>query len=206
MSTEIVLVRHGETPLNASRVFQHPDTPLSERGLAQAAAAAERLAGMGIDVIISSDMMRAYQTADALARRLGLPIVTNELLSERNFGDLRGLARSSIDFDADAEDYEPPNGESNPVFYQRVARAFDWVLNHPVPDGARVAVFTHGLVLRRIIAAHLSLPPGVQPCDQFANTAITILGRDRPHHVSLLACDRHLSELAGTASRGVSGL
>ena len=84
MSTEIVLVRHGETPLNASRVFQHPDTPLSERGLAQAAAAAERLASMGIDVIVSSDMMRAYQTADALARRLGLPIVTNELLGERN--------------------------------------------------------------------------------------------------------------------------
>ncbi|MEZ5652040.1 MAG: histidine phosphatase family protein [Burkholderiaceae bacterium] len=206
MTTEIVLIRHGETPLNAARVFQQPDTPLSDRGLAQAAAAAQRLHQLGIDAIVSSDMMRARQTAQALADRLSLPVVTTELLAERNFGDLRGRPRSSIDFDADAEDYEPPNGESNPVFYERVARAFEWVLAHEVPEGARLAVFTHGLVLRRIVAAHLALAEGQTPIDQFANTAITIIERLAPYKVRLMACDRHLSEVAGTTSRGLSGM
>lgn len=203
---ELIFVRHGETPMNAARVFQHPDTPLSERGLAQAEAAARRLETMDVDMIVSSDMMRARQTADALARRLSMPVVESPLLGERSFGDLRGLARASLDFDADAPDYSPPNGESNPVFHERVAQAFEWVLGHRVPEGRRLAVFTHGLVLRRLVAAHLALPDGVPPIDQFANTAITVATLSPPHLVSLLACARHLSESEGTAARGVSGL
>ena len=203
---EVIFVRHGETPLNAARVFQHPDTPLSERGLAQAEAAARRLESMNVHTIVSSDMMRARQTAEALARRLSLPVAQTPLLGERCFGDLRGLARSSLDFDADAPDYCPPNGESHAVFFERVARAFAWVLEQRVPQGRRLAVFTHGLVLRRLVEAHLALPEGTAPLDQFSNTAITVATLSPPHLVSLLACARHLNEADGTAARGISGL
>lgn len=202
----IVLIRHGETPLNAARVFQHPDTPLSERGQRQARAVAGRLSAMPVGAIVSSDMARAHQTARALAERIGLDVTTTPLLGERSFGDLRGLSRATIDFDADAEDYEPPNGESNPVFYERVARAFEWVLRHPVPEGRVLAVFTHGLVLRRLLAAHVQLPDGAAPVDQFANTAVTIIEREPPHRAGLLACGAHLSEADDTFSRGLSGM
>jgi len=59
----ILLIRHGETALNAARVVQPADTPLSERGAAQAAALARRLADFGIAAILSSDLPRAAQTA-----------------------------------------------------------------------------------------------------------------------------------------------
>ena len=52
---KVYLVRHGETPLNAARILQHPDTPLSERGAVQAERVAQRLAGCGVAAILTSD-------------------------------------------------------------------------------------------------------------------------------------------------------
>ena len=63
----IILVRHGETALNAARTLQPADTPLSERGLLQAAAVAKRLADLGISAILSSDLPRTMQTAQVLS-------------------------------------------------------------------------------------------------------------------------------------------
>ena len=74
------LIRHGETPLNAARVLQPADTPLSPRGLAQARALAERMRSLPLAGILSSDMPRALQTAEAIAAACrdhfpGAPIV-----------------------------------------------------------------------------------------------------------------------------------
>ena len=74
VAVQIFLVRHGETTGNASRVVQHPDNPLSPRGLAQAERLARRLAGAGIAHIVSSDFARAAATAEALRRVLGVPL------------------------------------------------------------------------------------------------------------------------------------
>ena len=63
----ILLIRHGETALNAARIVQHPDTPLSERGVGQAQRLAQRLADFPISNIVSSDYRRAYMTAEAIA-------------------------------------------------------------------------------------------------------------------------------------------
>ena len=59
----ILLIRHGETAGNANRVVQVPETPLSERGLAQAALLGKRLANAGISQILASDYARAAMTA-----------------------------------------------------------------------------------------------------------------------------------------------
>ena len=62
----VVLVRHGETALNAARVLQPADTPLSARGVVQAQALARRLAATGrVAAIVSSDLPRAWRTAEA---------------------------------------------------------------------------------------------------------------------------------------------
>jgi RNA polymerase sigma factor (sigma-70 family) len=66
----ILLVRHGETSANASRVVQLPDAPLSERGLAQAERLAERLARVGVAAIVSSDHARALVTAERVRAAL----------------------------------------------------------------------------------------------------------------------------------------
>jgi 2,3-bisphosphoglycerate-dependent phosphoglycerate mutase len=62
----IYLIRHGETTLNATRILQPPDTPLSEEGLAQAEALGRRLKGQHVDAILSSDLSRTLQTSQAI--------------------------------------------------------------------------------------------------------------------------------------------
>ena len=90
----ILLIRHGETPLNAARVMQPPDTPLSERGIAQALALAQRLGAAPLAGILSSDLRRAHDTAQAVAARTGLPVQTTPLLHERN-AYLAGAVRAA---------------------------------------------------------------------------------------------------------------
>jgi broad specificity phosphatase PhoE len=70
----IILVRHGETAGNAGAVIQRPDVPLNDRGLLQAALVAERLARLGFVHILSSDLLRARMTADALHAQSGVTL------------------------------------------------------------------------------------------------------------------------------------
>ena len=77
---QLLIIRHGETPLNVARVMQPADTPLSANGQAQAALLAQRLAGgqpLRPAGIVSSDLPRALQTAQALAAATGLAITTS---------------------------------------------------------------------------------------------------------------------------------
>ena len=65
MASQIYLIRHGETPSNATRVVQTPETPLSKRGRKQAIALGRRLAQQDVTAILSSDLERAHETARA---------------------------------------------------------------------------------------------------------------------------------------------
>jgi broad specificity phosphatase PhoE len=80
-------LRHGQTDWNAQgRIQGHTDMPLNETGMAQARAAAGRLAGHGIDCIVSSPLARAHKTAGFVAERLRLPVQLDGDLKERSFG------------------------------------------------------------------------------------------------------------------------
>ncbi|MGB7304987.1 MAG: histidine phosphatase family protein [Burkholderiaceae bacterium] len=197
----IILIRHGETPLNRARILQPADTPLSELGQQQAAAMAQRLSREPISAILSSDMTRAAQTASPLAAELNLPIEFSTVLHERNFGDLRGRRFSELGFDPMAADYEPPNGESWADFHKRVADAFDLVIAKAAGQAETLAVVSHGLVIREMIKRHLSSVP---PPDHMANTSVTVFSRQPPYEVSLLTCDNHIVELMNNTA-GVSG-
>jgi probable phosphoglycerate mutase len=192
----IFLIRHGETIGNASRVVQHPEDPLSPRGIAQAEALARRLADEGVTTILSSDYARARGTAERLQQRTGAPLVFEPLLQERNFGDLRGTPYSEIGFDMFGLDYAPPNGESWPVFHARVDRAWARILQHlAATTGGPLAVVTHGLVCRSLAARHLTLPDGAVVPERWENTSLTIIEPPAPWRVGLLNCIAHLDDL-----------
>jgi broad specificity phosphatase PhoE len=201
----IVLVRHGETALNAARVMQPADTPLSPRGHAQAALLAERLAATPVAAILSSDLPRARLTADALAARAGLPVRDSALLQERNFGDLRGRPYDTLGFDPLAMAEAPPGGESAAGFGQRVNAAFALMLEqHAALDGDLVVV-THGLLIRTLLAGALHLPAETTAGLHLGNTSVSIVDAEPPHALLLLNCTRHLGGATGDDARALSG-
>jgi len=88
----LYLVRHGETEWNVEHITQgHKDSPLTEKGLLQAATTAQSLKDIKFDAIFSSDLGRAKRTAEIIKLDRDLAIETSELLRERWFGRLEGM-------------------------------------------------------------------------------------------------------------------
>lgn len=191
----IFLIRHGETVGNATRVVQHPDNPLSPRGLAQAERLARRLAGRGIAHIVASDFARAAATADALHRVLGVPLTFEPLLQERSFGDLRGTPYTELGVDMFAPGYAPPNGETWEVFHRRVDQAWARVQALAATANGHLAVVTHGLVCRSLAERHLVLASGEVVPLKWENTSLTVCEGPAPWRVGLLNCVAHLDDL-----------
>lgn len=95
--TEILIIRHGETDWNAEKRLQgHLDVALSAEGERQAAALGQALLNESIDVIISSDLQRAMQTAQAIAGPRNMPVEVDPDLRERCYGAFEGLLYSDI--------------------------------------------------------------------------------------------------------------
>jgi len=189
----ILLVRHGETALNAARIVQHPETPLNERGIGQAQRLAARLAEFPVAGIVSSDYKRAHMTAEAIAGVTGLPILIQESLRERNFGDARGVPHGDLGFDLYAPDFHPRGGESWPIFHQRVALAWAEVAARAAGIEGDLVVVSHALVCRSLVENQLSL--GMEhdaAVPRWPNTALTVIENRAPWRVSVLACGAHL--------------
>ena len=148
MDLTLHLVRHGETPGNAERRFQKPDVPLSEVGRWQAAGAAETLmeSAAGATVILASDYARTMETAGIIAGRLGLPIVEEPLLRERNFGIARGQLYADIGEETLASWRAPrvriEGGESWADVFVRVEALLSRLRASPPAD--EMVLVTHG--------------------------------------------------------------
>jgi probable phosphoglycerate mutase len=188
----ILFIRHGETDLNAARVIQMPETPLSARGVKQARRLGERMAGARIGQILSSDYERAHATAQAIEQACAAPLAILPGLRERHYGDLRGRPYQDLDIDPHAHDYEPPNGESWPVFHARVASAWSEVTDWAARCEGDLAVVTHGLVLRSLVDRLLPSPADVDPAEVvFRNTSVTVV-EGPPWSTVLVGCAAHL--------------
>lgn len=157
--TTILLIRHGETAWNAEKRLQgHLDIALNAEGERQAALLGAALAAERIDHIISSDLQRARQTAEAIARLRGTQVGIDPALRERCYGGFEGLlyseiaARFPLAFAAwqarDVDGVLPPGanrGESFREFYERVSGAIaKHAAAHP---GKTIALVAHGGVL-----------------------------------------------------------
>ncbi len=93
----IYLVRHGQTDWNVvHRTQGHMDIPLNDVGRKQAEILAEKMTCLKIDKIISSDLLRAFETAQIINRKRNAPLIRDIRLREVNYGDLEGVLGSMI--------------------------------------------------------------------------------------------------------------
>ncbi len=187
-STALLLIRHGETAWNAEhRIQGHLDIPLSATGIRQAALLADRLAGETIDAVYSSELARAWLTAEPLAARAGLEIRAETRLRERSFGTFEGLTLDEIatrqpESFRNWRERDPAwameGGESGQVLIDRVLEALrDIVTRH---QGKTVAVVTHGGVLDVAYRAARGLHWGAPREHQMLNAGINRLSAQAP--------------------------
>ena len=149
--TRLYLIRHGQSAGNAEGRFGgHGTTPLSELGKKQAEITAAILAKEGIHAIYSSDLFRAVQTAEPLAKLLNLPINTSPAFRERHVGVLEGLTfdESKAQFPADyyalvnrSVNHVITDGESYRQLLRRITSKFQDVMRSH--NGERVAIYSH---------------------------------------------------------------
>ncbi|MBD94364.1 MAG: phosphoglycerate mutase [Acidobacteria bacterium] len=190
----IYLIRHGQTALNAARVVQRPDTPLDAIGAQQAKRLGARMAEVGLTKILSSDYPRARRTAAALDVTGTIPTELTPLLRERDLGTLDGHPYAGVEHQLFGPDHDPPGGEAWPVFLARVARAWAHVGSVAHGGTERVAVVTHGLVIRALTELHLTYGDDATQPVRFRNTSVTIIDPTPPWTVRLSACARHLEQ------------
>jgi len=161
MNTELILIRHGETAWNRERRMQgQTDTPLSDVGRAQAQAVGRRLAQHSFAALYSSDLLRAWNTAAAIAQASGHEIRREPALRERTFGMFEGLTYDEMAQRYPAEharfllrdpDYAVPGGESPRQFFERSLGCLERIA--AAHAGESVVVVTHGLVLDTLFRA-----------------------------------------------------
>lgn len=155
----LLLIRHAESEGNAQgRLQGRKEYPLSERGLAQAAALARCLSTVPIAAVYASPIRRAYDTAEAVASALGLTVVTEPRVQEYDFGDkLSGLTWQEIRelqpdvvsalVSSGSEFPAYPGEEGREAFRERVRAAMTEIAERHAADEAVVVVAHAGPVI-----------------------------------------------------------
>ncbi len=159
MATEITIIRHGETIWNAQQRIQgHRNSKLSENGIRQAGLVAKSLAKREFDVLISSDLERAAETAGIINKLLQLPLEYNKNMRERSFGIVEGmtLAEMKEKFPREYRSYkerEPgfkfSGGESIEQLFNRVTLEIEAIARKF--ENKKVLIVSHGLVLETMM-------------------------------------------------------
>lgn len=166
--TLVMSIRHGLTRLNRDRrVGGRLDEPLIEEGRAQAREAAVRFAGTPVDVVVTSPLARAIETAELVT---GLPrgsFEVDELCTERSFGQMEGADPDDVPVRFPHVKYlrighigyslNPPGGESFDALHERAHRFVDGLLTRH--GGKRVAVFSHQNFMQQLHAVFRGLDP-----------------------------------------------
>lgn len=148
---KLYAARHGQTEWNSqNRILSRTDQPLTELGLQQAELLAQRASGCGIDVIYVSPMLRARQTAQAVSRVCGAPVIVDERLTEHDYGIYEGRSRKDPEYQASRRQFASryPGGES---LLDVTARVYDFLRQLKAEqDGKTVLVVCHGGICRAI--------------------------------------------------------
>ena len=187
----IVLWRHGRTAWNAERRFQgQSDIELDEEGRAQAQRAANLLVHLTPSRIVSSDLSRAFATAQALAALTDLEVQADARLRETFAGEWEGLRRPELlashgdELARWASDsyVRPGGGETRVEVAERMVEAIDAYVSE-LPARGTLIVATHGGSARAAIGALLELPPENWGClGVLSNCAWSILTENTTGH------------------------
>jgi broad specificity phosphatase PhoE len=167
--TAIIIIRHGETDWNIEGRYQgQADPPLNQRGFDQAYKLAEKLTKFNLDLVYSSPLQRAYQTAQIIVDHLHLPLHTDVRYSEIDQGDWQTRLRSEIEdlypdlfrrWETEPWEVTPPGGEHLSEVQSRVYTAIDNLIDR-YPD-QRVGLVTHRIPIALIKIRYQSLDPDV---------------------------------------------
>ena len=146
----LLLIRHGESEGNRDRVFTYTnDVPITSVGRVQARATAEFVrARFQPTLLVSSPFTRARQTAEVIAEVLELPIVIEDDLRERSYGDYAGQPYETVRSAFDPQAYwhwRPPGGETLEEVADRVGRVLDRIAARASASDA--VVVSHGGVM-----------------------------------------------------------
>ncbi|HEX5697180.1 MAG TPA: histidine phosphatase family protein, partial [Rhodoferax sp.] len=154
-ATRIISIRHGETTWNVdTRLQGHLDIALNAKGIWQAGQVARALADEPIEAIYTSDLLRAWHTASAIAQTTEAPLVSSQDLRERCFGSFEGQTYAELEaqwpeaalrWRKREPDWAPPGGESLLALRQRIASTVDAFAAQHV--GGQIVLVAHGGVM-----------------------------------------------------------
>ena len=164
--SNLVLVRHGQSEWNKKNLFTGwKDPELTNQGIEEAIKAGKDLKTKNIkfDIMFTSDLLRAQETGRLILENMGqsdIPVIKNQCLNERNYGDLAGLNKDDAREKWGEEqvhvwrrsfDVPPPGGESLKDTAERVLPYFHSEIFPKVEDGLDVLIAAHGNSLRALV-------------------------------------------------------
>ncbi len=169
----LILIRHGQSVWNAENRFTGwTDVELSERGVGEAERAGDILSEIRFGVVHTSGLIRAQKTAEIIMSRNNvsgkIPVMKDQRLNERHYGDLQGLNKAETAEKHGAEqvhiwrrsfDVPPPGGESLKMNAERTIPYFEEEILPDLKDGKNVLVSAHGNSLRSIVMHIESISP-----------------------------------------------
>lgn len=180
--TTVYLIRHGESMGNLEhRFLGQADEPLSPLGHEQAERTSEYLVTIPVDVIYSSDLIRARQTAEHTAKKLGLPVHTSSALREIYAGQWEGK-HTSVLLEQFKDSYETwrynigavqcPDGESVRQVQERFVPEVERILREN--EGKTIFIFCHATPIRLLRAAWEGVPlEEVRYLPRVSNSSVT---------------------------------
>lgn len=202
MQKRLIFIRHGQTDENLSETLHvHTDEEkgLNEQGIQQIKKVAEVCRVNNVDVIFCSSEKRAIESAEIIAKSLGLetPIVLPEFL-ERNWGDWEGKSWDEVEEKLSKMTLEerytfiPPHGESWQQMEERLKQGLEKIINGKWKN---IAVVTHGGALRGLIPILKNAPKQISFIYQFRNASITIFDYTNGEYKEVAVNDiSHLGE------------
>jgi broad specificity phosphatase PhoE len=159
---KIYLIRHGQTTGDLEdRYGGSYDDHLTELGKNQLRETADRLVGCGIEIIFSSPLIRAKESAEIISSKIGCPIEGTEGLKERHYGILTGLTKpealerypDTVESHKNPKNTDP-KGESYVDFQIRVIKSFNEIKEK---DFKTIAIVSHGGPIKQILS-YLKMP------------------------------------------------
>lgn len=203
--TKLYLIRHGETEWNIQNRYQgNTDIPLSFVGKMQAQAIANRMKNFEIDAIYSSDLSRAYDTAQYIAKEKNIDVQIIPQLKEINFGEWEGFTISELEkiygddykrFFLEPHKYPFPGEGTMEAVQMRIKKALDRITSYN--ENSKIMIVSHGGILKVLIMSLLNIDLSFYKSFWLGNTSLSIIDKkDSDKWVLSLLNDRcHLNKV-----------
>jgi probable phosphoglycerate mutase len=195
----LLLARHGETSSNSSGLIQgHSDVPLNDTGHIQAQKLALRLENEEIDILYSSILQRAIQTANYISQKTKIPVIQDSKLTERCYGILEGKSvehyeKTLAESGQARHEFKPSHGESLTELENRISLFLSQMLK--LHSNKSVLIVAHQGTIKMILKILLKKSFNEWHQIQQSNTCLNILNISPEGLITpqLLNCSKHLN-------------